>query len=76
MQWSPSEKAVAGKPFNQALEQELEEVMHDDRKYDDRYSVLPMVFANLLSEGRVTEDDLRGHEPEKLAIICHLAGVD
>jgi hypothetical protein len=46
-----------------------------DRKYDYRYSVLPMVFANLLSEGRIGEEDLRGLDAYKIAIICHLAGV-
>jgi hypothetical protein len=31
-----------------------------DRRYDYRYSVLPLVFAHLLRDGRLTEDDLHG----------------
>jgi hypothetical protein len=37
-----------------------------DRSYDYRYSVLPLVFAQLLRDGRLTEDDLRGLGKEKL----------
>jgi hypothetical protein len=33
-----------------------------ERKYDYRYSVLPLVFATLLSQGHISEDDLRGLE--------------
>jgi hypothetical protein len=36
-----------------------------DRKYDYRYSVLPLVFANLLREGRLSEEDLRGLSQDK-----------
>jgi hypothetical protein len=40
-----------------------------DRKYDYRYSVLPLVFATLLREGRLTEDDLTGLAQDKLEAI-------
>jgi hypothetical protein len=40
-----------------------------DRKYDYRYSVLPLVLANLLREGWISEGDLQGLDPEKLALI-------
>ena len=46
-----------------------------DSKYDYRYSVLPIVFARLLHEGRISEDDLQGLGPEKLALIRDLAGL-
>ena len=37
-----------------------------DRNYDYRYSVLPLVLATLLREGRLGEDDLRGLGQDKL----------
>jgi hypothetical protein len=40
-----------------------------DKRYDYRYSVLPLVFAQLLRDGRLTEDDLHGLEQEKLDVI-------
>ena len=40
-----------------------------DRKYDYRYSVLPVVFGTLIAEGRLGEQDLDGLEEEKLAVI-------
>lgn len=40
-----------------------------DQKYDYRYSVLPMVFARLIREGWMTENDLRGLGEEKLGVI-------
>jgi Photoprotection regulator fluorescence recovery protein len=40
-----------------------------DRKYDYRYSVLPLVFAVLLREGRLKEDDLAGLGQNKLERI-------
>ena len=40
-----------------------------DRKYDYRYSILPLVFARLLRAGRLTDDDLRGLGQEKLDVI-------
>jgi hypothetical protein len=40
-----------------------------DRRYDYRYSVLPLVFAHLLRDGRLTEDDLHGLGQGKLDLI-------
>jgi hypothetical protein len=40
-----------------------------DRRYDYRYSVLPLVFAHLLRDGRLTEDDLHGLGQRKLDLI-------
>jgi hypothetical protein len=40
-----------------------------DRRYDYRYSILPLVFAHLLRDGHLTEDDLRGLGQEKLDLI-------
>ena len=38
--------------------------------YDYRYSILPLVLANLLRDGKLTEDDLKGLRQEKLDLIC------
>jgi hypothetical protein len=40
-----------------------------DETYDFRYSVLPFVFATLLREQRIGEEDLRGLGQEKLEAI-------
>ncbi len=45
-----------------------------DRKYDYRYSVLPLVLANLLTGGRVSENELHGLGEDKLDYI-HRAAV-
>ena len=37
-----------------------------DRVYDYRYSILPLVFANLISKGRLVEDELHGLGEDKL----------
>jgi Photoprotection regulator fluorescence recovery protein len=57
--------------LEQYLTQRRQEI---DRMFDYRYSVLPLVFANLLSSGRLVEDDLRGLGEDKLAWI-HRASV-
>lgn len=44
-----------------------------DELFDYRYSVLPIVFAALLRDGRITEDDLHGLSPEKIASIKSIA---
>jgi hypothetical protein len=44
-----------------------------DRKYDYRYSVLPLVFAQLVKQGRVAENDLHGLDPEKIEAIVGMA---
>ena len=36
------------------------------RKYDYRYSVLPLVFAQLIKDGWLTIDELRGLSEEKI----------
>lgn len=41
-----------------------------DRRYDCRYSVLPLVFASLLRDGKLTEEDLNGLRQDKLDLIC------
>jgi hypothetical protein len=46
-----------------------------DRRYDYRYSVLPLVFASLLRDGKLTEEDLNGLKQEKLNLICKGATV-
>lgn len=99
--WSPSEKAIARRAFDQALKGELQQLIREakgraaaiaepselwrleswlaerrreiDRKYDYRYSVLPLVFAQLVQQGRVTENDLHGLAPEKIEVILGMA---
>jgi hypothetical protein len=44
-----------------------------NRKYDYRYSQLTHVFARLLSEGRVSEEELRGLGEDKLKPIWSFA---
>ena len=46
-----------------------------DRKYDYRYSVLPLVFATLLREARLSEEDLNGLSPDKLEVIRLIASL-
>ena len=46
-----------------------------NRRYDYRYSVLPIVFAHLLRDGRLREDDLKGLRPEKLEQISRTASL-
>lgn len=101
--WSPTEKAVARRAFNLALNRELDAVIREakeraagitgatglweleawlaeqrrriDRTFDYRYSVLPLVFATLLGDNRISEGDLHGLAPEKLNAIQHMAKV-
>ncbi|HEY4359292.1 MAG TPA: hypothetical protein VGN16_26330 [Acidobacteriaceae bacterium] len=40
-----------------------------DSDYEYRYSLLLFIFARLLREGRIQEDDLRGLGPDKLEVI-------
>ena len=56
------------------LEDWLAERRQDiDQRYDYRYSVLPIVFARLIHDGRLREDDLTGLCPEKLEEIFRTA---
>ena len=101
LKWSPSEKIIARKAFDQALVAELRDVVQRakqiaaevkepselweletwlrqrrveiDRKYDYRYSVLPMVFATLLKQRRISEKDLHGLHDEKIDLIVGIA---
>jgi hypothetical protein len=81
--WSSSEKTIARKVFDHALNDELQQLVREakaraavidevselwklerwlaesrleiDRKYDYRYSVLPIVFAELLKQAASTK---------------------
>jgi len=53
----------------------LRERRETDKKYDYRYSVLILVFATLLSEGWLTEQDLRGLHQEKIEMIKRAASL-
>jgi hypothetical protein len=44
-----------------------------DRTFDFRYAVLPLVFASLLRNGQLREDELHGLTPEKLDSIRSIA---
>jgi hypothetical protein len=44
-----------------------------DEKYDYRYSVLPLVFARLMYEGRLKPEDLEGISEDKLQGIRQFA---
>jgi hypothetical protein len=46
-----------------------------DRMYDYRYSVLPLVLANLLRKGRLVEDELHGLGEDKLGWIQHCSSI-
>jgi hypothetical protein len=46
-----------------------------DRRYDYRYSILPLVFAYLLRDGRLSEDDLSGLGQEKLDLIRMVSAI-
>jgi hypothetical protein len=46
-----------------------------DRRYDYRYSILPLVFAQLLRDGHLTEDELDGLGPEKLDLIRRVSAI-
>ena len=56
------------------LEDYLRERRKDiDARYDYRYSMLLFVFADLISAGRLSEEELHGLSEEKLAHIRALA---
>jgi hypothetical protein len=46
-----------------------------DRRYDYRYSILPLVFAHLLRDGRLTEVDIYGLGQEKLDLIRRVSAI-
>ncbi len=58
------------------LEDWLAERRQDiNRRYDYRYSVLPIVFAHLIRDGRLREEDLKGLRPEKMELISRSASL-
>lgn len=59
-------------PIQEYLERKQREI---DRKYDYRYSQLPLVFARLIREGRVQQTQLAGLSEEKLADIGRIASL-
>lgn len=97
LKWSSSEKALARKVFDAALESELSDVVAEfkakassvaspselweleeylrqkrheiNEKYDYRYSQLIGVFARLIREGRIREEQLRELSEEKREYI-------
>jgi hypothetical protein len=101
LNWSPTERAVARKAFDTALQRELETVIREakaraarirqpselweledylterrkeiDDEFDYRYSVLPLVFARLLRQGLLKEEELRGLNEEKMSRIRQIA---
>jgi hypothetical protein len=46
-----------------------------DRKYDYRYSVLILVFARLLREGLISDEDLEGLSRDKVEMIHRISEV-
>ena len=46
-----------------------------DRLYDYRYSMLPLIFGNLLRQGRLAEQDLHGLAEDKLGLIRRQAAL-
>jgi hypothetical protein len=42
---------------------------HIDRLFDFRYSVLPLVFGNLIRQGRLSQKELHGLGEDKLVFI-------
>jgi hypothetical protein len=46
-----------------------------DSKYDFRYSVLPLVFAKLLRDGRISEGELHGLGEDKLEVTRFAASL-
>jgi Photoprotection regulator fluorescence recovery protein len=102
LKWSPAEKGVARKVFDEALRRELDAITQEAKrrargikvaselweledylsesrkkingKYDYRYSTLPIVFGQLLREGLISVDELRGLGDDKVAYIRLVAG--
>jgi hypothetical protein len=103
LKWSPTEKVIARKAFDAALQRELASVIRKakdmavkiqqpadlwdlelyltkrrreiNRQYDYRYSVLLMVFADLIQHGRLREEELRGLAQDKLGYIHGLSAL-
>ena len=79
LKWSHAEKTVARRAFDLALDKELEALLQEAKgrvaRIDYRYSILPLVFAQLLRDGHLTEDDLHGLGREKLDLICRASAI-
>jgi len=97
LKWSPAEKKIARRIFDETLQRELDQVVQKvknmalgikapddlwkieayltrtrkaiDDKYDYRYSQLPLVFARLVQEGRISCEDLDGLAENKLGYV-------
>jgi hypothetical protein len=97
VKWSPSEKSIARRVFDAALQRELDAITQEvkrmaqrittpadlwaledyltqsrkeiDSKFDYRYSVLPILFARLIKDGRITHEELHGLAEDKLGYV-------
>jgi hypothetical protein len=59
-----------------AIQDFLAEKRHEiEQKYDYRYSQLIIVFAKLVREGRIAEEQLHGLSEEKLSCIRHIVSL-
>ncbi|WP_298235410.1 hypothetical protein [uncultured Azohydromonas sp.] len=68
--------ATAGIEGVWAIQEYLESKRREiDRKYDYRYSQLPLVFGRLLREGRIRMEQLDGLSGEKREIIQSIASL-
>ena len=102
LKWSSTEKAIARRCFDRALQQELDaaiqstkqkaakikqaselwelerQLTHLRKKLDDqyeyKYSTLILLFADLVREGKLDPEDLRGLSGDKLRHIRRYAG--
>ena len=102
MSWSATEKLVARKAFDRALQRELGALMQSaklmaaniqqpselwelerhltqvrkeiDRKYEYKYSTLLLLFADLVREGKLNTEDLRGLAEDKVRFVRRYAG--
>ena len=59
-----------------AMQEFLTSIRRDiEQKYDYRYSQLILVFARLIREGHITEEQLHGLSEEKLSYIRHIVSL-
>jgi hypothetical protein len=101
VKWSPSEKGIARRVFEGALQRELDAVTQEvkrmaqqittptdlwaledyltqsrkeiDRRFDYRYSVLPLLFGQLIRDGSITHEDLHGLAEDKMGYVRFFA---
>ena len=97
LKWSSTEKAIARRSFERALQQELNAAIQStkemaakirqaselwelerhvtqlrkeiDRKYEYKYSTLILVSADLIREGKLDSENLRGLSEDKVSYI-------